>query len=184
MKTKITLERIMEVTVIVANKKGLFQVTLNDVSNALGIKTPSLYNHVSGIHDLYVHLSIYALKQYTETLTNSAIGLAKRDALEAIANASYEFSVNHPVLLNAIENPMLLDNELINQSKEHIVHFILKILKPYGFNPSKSIHITRSLRSYLYGFSMLSSQSLFQMNEDYHESFKLGLNALLDGFNL
>jgi AcrR family transcriptional regulator len=184
MKEKITSERLIQAIIKSSNKKDLYRITLQDVANELGIKPPSLYNHINGIDDMYLKIGVYGVEVLTNNLVSASIGLSGRDALYAIAQAYYAFAVEQPVLINAIENPFIVKNISMNTERKKVVSLILTVLKNSGYEEEESIHMIRVLRSYLYGFSKLQSDSLHQIDLDLETSFNMGLNAILDGFKL
>ena len=45
------------------NEVGLENITLKMLADDLGVKSPSLYNHIGGLEDLKMQLMIYGWKQ-------------------------------------------------------------------------------------------------------------------------
>lgn len=172
-------------TIELGSEKGLLNVSLNDISSKLGIKTPSLYNHISGVEDLYIQLGSYSLELLEKELIQSILGFSGHEALIKVANAYFEFALKNPVLYNAIENPYLTNTKDISKLKEKIVILIQSILKKYQLTTEQEINIIRILRSYLHGFASLSIGNLFNIKTvNSKESFDLGLAALLSGLKL
>lgn len=185
MKKKIDSKQILTATVNLSAKQGLLNVSLNEIAAELGIKTPSLYNHISGIEDLYHQLGAYSLKLLENELIQSILGLSKYEALIKVSNTYFDFAIKHPVLYNAIENPYLKNTPEIARLKENIVVIIQSILSVYHLDVKQEIAMIRSLRSYLHGYASLSIGNLFNIDSvDVKESFDLGLDALLTGLNL
>lgn len=184
MKEKVTKQRIIDVTFELIKEKSLYQLTLNDVATKLCIKPPSLYNHLQGIDHLYTWLLEYAVEQLSKVLTQAAIGVSKEEALRRVAHAYFEFSNEFPEMMGAIENPLLSHDQVILDTKATIVDLLRKILSAYQLNDDQMIHVIRGLRSYLFGFSMLQQQSLFQLDVSVKDSFDYGLEALMTGFGL
>lgn len=184
MKRKISNEIIIEAAIDIAKEKGLYNITLNDIAKHLGVKSPSLYNHITGIQDLYVELGIYSVNRLLKKLTNAIVGLSKREAIEAMTNAYFHFFVENRVLIDAIENPFVIENVKLNEKKEQIVNIIMAILSKYNRYEIENIHIVRTIRSYLFGFIKLEMNGLFQMKLETQDSFDSGMIAILNGFNL
>lgn len=185
MKKKIDSEQIIRATVNLSAKQGLLNVSLNEIASELGIKTPSLYNHISGIEDLYLQVGAYSLKLLKEELILSMLGLSKYDALIKVSNTYVNFAIKYPVLYSAIENPYLKNTPEIAKLKEDIVVIIQSILSAYPLDVKQEIAMIRALRSYLHGYASLTIGNLFNIDTvDVRESFDLGLDALLSGLNL
>lgn len=184
MKKKINLEQILQAAEKLSNKKGLLSLDLKDIAAELNIKSPSLYNHVAGINDLYEKLALSALTELSSALTKSAVGREKRDALEAVAQAYFHFAISHSGLYEAIENPRLTETAEISQAKEALLVLLRQLLWKYEMSEQQEIHVIRILRSFLHGFVSLQIGHLYKMNADINESFMIGLTALLSGLQL
>lgn len=185
MKKKITLEQILLASIDLGIEKGLLNISLNEIAAQIGIKTPSLYNHIAGIDDLYTQLASQSLKALETHLTQSIIGFSGFEALTKVANAYFDFAQKNPLLYEAIENPRLKNTEEIAQLKENIVLLIQALLKSYHFSPEQEVSIIRVLRSYLHGFVSLNAGNLYNIkNVEVKDSFDLGLSALLNGLKL
>src|SRR5512134_3341802 len=71
----------------ILNTKGVEALTLNRLAQELGVKTPSLYNHVDGLPGLYRELALLNARTLGERVAQAAIGKAGPAALMAIAKA-------------------------------------------------------------------------------------------------
>ena len=79
-----------------AEQKGLENITLRELADALGVKTASLYNHLNGMPELNVRLAELALSKLDTEVRNAAVGRSREDALMAIAHAYREFAEKSP----------------------------------------------------------------------------------------
>lgn len=93
MKEKINNKRIIQAVISCSEKKDLYHITLHDVANELRIKTPSLYNYISGIEDMYLKVGLYGLNILINKLIMSSVGLSGRNALFSITEAYYLFAI-------------------------------------------------------------------------------------------
>ena len=80
----------------IAEEKGLDNVSLRQVAVKLGVKAPSLYNHLSGLTGLSSGISKLAVIKLEEAVRNAAVGRSKDDALMAIASAYRRFAKESP----------------------------------------------------------------------------------------
>ena len=83
-------ELIIETSAILSNKIGLENLSLKMIAEELGIKSPSLYNHVSSLDEIKERLMIYGWKQMEERIIDSAVGVA---GYEALKNMCYAFFI-------------------------------------------------------------------------------------------
>ena len=85
-----------------ANQMGMENMTLKMLADDLGVKTPSLYNHIDGLEDLKMQLMIYGWKQMEERIIQSVIGISGYDAIKAGCYAFYEYATENPGIFNAM----------------------------------------------------------------------------------
>ncbi len=65
-KRNIDLQKVVQTAVALADEHGFENVTLASVAEQLGIRIPSLYNHVSGLPGLRYQMTLWAI-QYSST---------------------------------------------------------------------------------------------------------------------
>jgi AcrR family transcriptional regulator len=79
-----------------ADEVGLDAVTVSEVARGFGVKTASLYSHVSGSHDLRRRIALLALHEMAELVSEAVAGRAGRDALGAYADVYRTYAREHP----------------------------------------------------------------------------------------
>ena len=87
-RTGLTKEEIIEKAAALANEKGLSYLTVTTLSEYLGIRKPSLYNHIKTIDDLYYKLMIYGWKKVSEEI---AVGINSSDPNENLKTFGRSF---------------------------------------------------------------------------------------------
>jgi hypothetical protein len=70
-----------------ADEAGGQEVTLAELLAILGVRTPSLYNHIAGEEGLRRELALLGRRELETRLSQGAIGKAKDDAILAMAHA-------------------------------------------------------------------------------------------------
>jgi AcrR family transcriptional regulator len=80
--------RVVEEAARVADAERLNEVTLARVAAELGVRAPSLYNHVDGRAGLLRLLALRSIDELAEAMRDAAVGRAGADALRAIAHGS------------------------------------------------------------------------------------------------
>lgn len=169
---------VLQAAVELADREGFDAVALGTLARKLGIRTPSLYNHVDGLQGLRTKLTVHGLNQLRDVLMNAAVGKSKDEAVRAIAAAYVKFSRQHPGLYEATQrNPHEEDTE-VRQAAEGVVHLVIQVFQAYGMKEDKAIHTIRGFRSLLHGFASIEQQGGFGMPLDLDES----LNRLVDIF--
>src|SRR5215213_11522535 len=99
---------VVEVAAALADEGGLEELSLVDLAERLGIRKPSLYNHVAGIGDLRRELALVGLRELGRSLSRAAAGKAGDEGLFALAYAygpsssKGQGSARHRTLLPAL----------------------------------------------------------------------------------
>src|SRR3954452_20752545 len=91
-------ERVVDAASEIADAEGLDAVTLARVAGGLGVRAPSLYNHVYGRAGLLRGVALRGVCGLTAALRAAAVGLFGADALAAPARAYRVYAGAHPGL--------------------------------------------------------------------------------------
>src|SRR5215831_2859041 len=78
------------------NEESMEQLSLGRLAERLGVRTPSLYNHVPGLPGLKHDLALYCSRELLVRLTRATIGKAGQDAIFALANAYRDYAREAP----------------------------------------------------------------------------------------
>ncbi|AJY73824.1 TetR/AcrR family transcriptional regulator [Paenibacillus beijingensis] len=164
-----------------ADTKGVEELSLATLAQKLGIRSPSLYNHVEGLPGLRNKLVTYGLSQMRDSMTRAAIGKSGDDAVKAIAEAYIEFVRRHPGLYEVTHRFLESNDENHRRAAGEVVEIIIRVLDAYDLDKDTAIHIIRGLRSLLHGFASIEQQGGFNMPLDLNESFRVLIDTFLAG---
>ena len=78
------------------DEAGVEALTLAALASRLGIRSQSLYAHVDGLDGLLRDLALDSVRTLGDELRSSVIGRSGREALEAIADAYWDYARAHP----------------------------------------------------------------------------------------
>ena len=155
--------------------------TLADLAAKLGVRTPSLYNHISGVDDLHVGVALYGTEELSKRIGRVAIGRSGDAALWAIASAYREFARERPGLYQAtLRAPANNEPSRVDASND-IIDVLKVVLEPYGFSDERAIHVIRGLRSLLHGFVSLELVGGFGIPLDPVESYQYLIATFVAG---
>ncbi len=164
-----------------ADTVGLEKVTLGEVAAHLGVRTPSLYNHVAGLAGLQRELTLLGLYELGSRLGRAVMGKAKDEAIWAMAWAYRDFVKEHPGLYTAtVHAPDPEDTEQQVAARE-VVDIVLKVLAPYGLHDDDALHAIRGIRSLLHGFATLEIVGGFGLPLELDESFRRLVEMFISG---
>lgn len=177
----VTRERVLTVAAEMADAKGLDGLTLAVLAARVGIRLPSLYNHVDGVAGLHRDLAHYGVRQMVEQVSRAAIGKSSDAAIIAVAQVLRTYILEHPGVYAATVRAPTADDLELQQSSQALIDVILAVLEPYDLTADAMIHAVRGLRSIVHGFATLEAGGGFGMPLDRDESFLRLLRAYLAG---
>jgi AcrR family transcriptional regulator len=173
--------RVVDEAARIADAEGLHAVTLARVAGALGVRPPSLYNHVAGLDGLMRLVALRGLGELAEVLRDAAVGRSGADALRAIAYAHRQWALAHPGLYAAtVRAPAAGDTET-EATAARAVGAIVAVLAGYGLEGDAALHHVRVIRSGLHGFVTIELEGGFGLPLDLDESFELLIEKLVAG---
>jgi AcrR family transcriptional regulator len=156
-----------------ADEVGFARLTMGLLAERLGVRTPSLYKHVSGQDDLNRRIAALAVSEAADAVGGAVQGYAGRDALGAAARAFRAFVVDHPGRYAATigVEPTGPDDPMAVASLRLLGAF-RAVLRGYAIAEPDVDHALRMLRSLCHGFATLQAGGGFQWSADIDESFE------------
>ena len=156
-----------------ADEVGFAGLTMGQLADRVGVRTPSLYKHVANQDDLNRRIAALALTEASDAVGAAVQGCAGRDALAAAARAFRDFVLTHPGRYAATlgVEPTGPDDP-ISVSGERLLGSFTAVLRGYAIGPDEMDHALRALRSFFHGFATLQSAHGFQWSADVDESFE------------
>ncbi len=174
---------IVNTAALLAEEHTLDHLTMNQVAERLGVKTPSLYNHVEGLQDLRAALAALGMQRLGMQITQAAIGKSHEDAITAIAREYRMFARTYPELYKAILKSPEIQHNAITEAENEMVQILLKVLEPYHYSEEEAFHRIRGLRSILHGFVSLEAAGFFRAPWDIEKSYEKLITGILDTMN-
>lgn len=166
-----------------ADRDGLDALTLGAVAAQLGVRPPSLYNHVDGLHGLRRDLALRGVGEMGERLRDAAVGRAGADALVAVAAAYRGYARERPGLYAALQRAPGPGDDELRGAAARLLAPVLAVLAGYGLEEADAIHAARALRSALHGFVELERLGGFGIDLDLGQSYGWMVAALSAGLS-
>lgn len=179
MKAGLTRELIIQAAAELADEAGLAALSLAELAGRLGVKPPSLYNHVGGLPDIQRLLTIYAGRVLTGAIARATVGKSRDDAVMAMAQAHRAFVKQHPGLATAVIRAPAKNDQEAQQVASAAVELCLSVLHGYGLEKKRALHVIRAFRSSVHGFATLEVGGGFGLPLDVDESFVWMAEALI-----
>jgi AcrR family transcriptional regulator len=173
--------QVVEQAAAIADADGLDEVTLARVAADLGVRAPSLYNHVDGRAGLLRMLAIKSINELADALRDAAVGRSGAEAVTAISHAYRRYARDHPGRYAAtLSAPVPRDDELA-AAGARAVGVILTVLAAWGFEGDAALHRVRVIRAALHGFVSIEDEGGFGLPLDLDTSFDLLLATVTAG---
>src|SRR5216684_4211106 len=142
---------VVEAAVKLIDEEGLEQLSLGRLAERLGVRVPSLYNHVAGLAGLKRDLAVYCLRDLLGPLTRAAMGRARAEAIFALSDAIRDYARKTPGRYAlTLQAPAPGDQEWQELGRQS-VGVVAAVLVSYQFGEETTIHAIRSLRSIVQG---------------------------------
>ena len=172
-KLGITEETVAAAAVELAELEGLAGVTLGAVAERVGVRSPSLYAHVDGLHGLRALVALEAVRALTAALRaarGDAVGL---DAFRAEARGYRRFGLEHPGLYEGllVEPRPGLDRAL-QSALRTLTTATDRSLSEASIKWAERVHVSRLFRASLHGFVLLERERAFGSGSSLDESFE------------
>lgn len=169
----LTHAAVVEAAAALVDTKGWDALSLADLATQLGIRTPSLYNHVAGLDGLRHDLALQGMRELSRRLGRATIGKANDDAVLALAQAYRTFVREHPGLYAATVRPSSdPDDTEMQTAQSELVTIVLAVVASYGLQDDDALHAVRGLRSLAHGFASLEQAGGFELPLNNDESFR------------
>ena len=174
---------VVEAAAKLVDEEGIEQLTLGRLAERLGVRTPSLYNHVAGLPGLKHDLALYCLHDLLDLILRASVGKSQAEAIFAFANAYRAYAREAPgryALTLQAPNPA---DEEVQAIAQQLVDVIRAVLAPYRLSEEDAIHAIRGLRSLVHGFVSLEGAGGFGMPVDQDASFHWLINLFIVGLS-
>ncbi len=176
-------ERVVDAAVAIADADGLEAVTLARVAADLGVRPPSLYNHVDGREALLREVSLRGIAGLSAALGGATVGRSGNEALEAMAHAYRTYAGQHPGCYAAtVAAPAAGDAEHAGAAARP-VEIVIAVIRPWQLGAEEELHAVRVIRSALHGFIALESGGGFALPLDLDASFAALVRTLSGGLD-
>jgi len=185
-KLGLTLDDVVAKAAEIADRDGLDQLSLAAVASDLGVRSPSLYNHVDGLPGLRRQLAIRAGQVMADDVAD-AVGESTdspTDRLRAIAVAYRRFALAHPGLYSAtLPAPSPEQDPEVAGALAEPVQVVASVLEPMGIDSCDMIPLIRALRASIHGFVDIELGGGFGLPDDIDESFATTIDLVISAID-
>ena len=143
-------------------KRGLSYLTVTTLSEYLGIRKPSLYNHVKTIDDVHYKLMIYGWKKASEELVAGIDSDNPKENLINYGRAFYRFAMKNPGVFEAMLWYNKYSDDSLLEATEGLYSFFFEQTDNLSIDREVANHLLRTYRAFRKDVSM---KKLYEKNE-------------------
>lgn len=183
-KAGLSEERLVREAVDLIDAEGHAALTLARLAERLGVRSPSLYKHISGLEGLQQGIALWGVTELGRRMSRAAVGKSGEEAVMAIAEAYRAFAKGHPGIYPFVVQAPDPSDRALERASAEILSTIQAVLAPYGLEGSESLHAIRALRSCVHGFVSMEAGRGFGMALDVDASFRYLVEMFIRGLRL
>jgi AcrR family transcriptional regulator len=149
----LTARRIIEAAAELADDTGLDRLTMAAVAQRLGVRQPSLYNHIGGLPALLHALTIDAKRALADTVAWATIGKSGPEALRSLAIEYRRWALRHPGRYAATAPAPAPTDDEDSEASGLVLQVFHRVLHGFGLHEEEElVPAHRALRASLHGF--------------------------------
>ncbi|MCB8877916.1 TetR/AcrR family transcriptional regulator [Acidisoma silvae] len=177
-------EIVVRAAISIADSEGLASLSIAKLAAVLGVKAPSLYNHILSLDMVKDDLTRQGMLLLLDITRDAMAGVEARKALEALGHAQRNFARDHPGLWAGAQMPVAGWSKATQKVANVYIGLVLAVLRGYGITDDAAIHSARVIRASLKGFIDLELGGGFGYPEDVDVSFDTLLKNLDSGLRM
>lgn len=160
-------------------------VSLHELARRLGVKTPSLYNHIRSTGELQYEVFRYAIEKFVSYQQAATAGKRKDEAVRAFAKAYHAFAVENKGLYRLIMSIPPEEDDTAKELAVPLLDTVVALLSEYGLGEEAVAHWQPVFRAILHGFISQEDPGYFYYyrSVDPEESRDIAVQCFLDGLH-
>ena len=167
----------------IADDVGLARLTLTALAERLGVRQPSLNEHVDGMDGLQRRIAVRAKNELTEILAGAAVGRSRGDAVASMSRENRHWTLDHPGHYAAAQRAPVAEDAEDEAASRAVVQVCADNLAGYEIHDDDAIDAIRAMRAALHGFVTLEAGGGFALPVDVDRSFHRLVNSLVTAFS-
>lgn len=137
---------------LIADEQGMSALTLKAVAQRLGIRPPSLYNHVDSL-EMLLHLTAQqGMEEMNSRMKNSAVGSAGKEALFSIAEQYLCYMTEHAGVYEVIQWATWHSNDKTAALFGEYLSLLKSVIEKCGFEKEASGELCDIFSGFLHGY--------------------------------
>jgi AcrR family transcriptional regulator len=168
-------QRVVDAASAIVHAEGADALTLAAVADSLGVRSPSLYKHVTSLDDLRWAVVADTWRALEAEVVDGATDLRE------VARVWRSHARAHPHLYLLASRTHREGPPEVQRVGSALVDRLVALLRPVVADEAEAIHAVRSVRALVHGFLILELSHGFGLDVPVELSFERGVDALLAG---
>ena len=165
-------DRVVAEAALMADERGLSQLTLTALAARLGVRQPSLYKHVESLDSLQQRIAVRAKAELADVMGHAVMGQSRDSALLALAHAYRAWALEHPGRYQAAQRAPTAGDIEDQEVSARTVQVVASVMAGYNLDGDDAIDAIRAFRASLHGFVSLERSGDFALPTDLDRSFE------------
>jgi AcrR family transcriptional regulator len=172
---------ILQAAIAIIQLEGASALGVNRVARQLGIRPPSLYNHIQGNEALFRLVALEGWRRFLDYGQRRLEGVVgSREMLRAMAYSYRECARDNPELLAiAASHAMSLDDQEFVAVFHQMFEIYTQALQPWGLSDDEIVHAARMLNAAFFGFAQADQARIFVMSQSLEDSYAWMVEGLI-----
>lgn len=178
----VTIQRITDEALLIADERGLEQVTLAAIAERLGVRVPSLYKHVGGLSEVQDLLAEASRIELAGAMEQATVGRSGPQAIASLASAVRLWALAHPGRYASTVTGHRPGTEPGPGMQRATTVFLRIVANGQADTSDDVVTRARALRSAIHGFVDLELRGGFGLPTNVEDSFRWlveGLGTLI-----
>jgi AcrR family transcriptional regulator len=168
----LTSDDVVAAAAELADEVGFRELTMGLLAQRLGIRSPSLYKHVTDLADLRHRVAALAMAEAGEAIRDALQGRSGRDALNGLLTAFLAYVTTHPGRYAAtVGEGFTGPDDPLLAATTRVIDSISAALRGYGISDTDMVHAIRTVRCTIHGFATLAEEGGFYWSGEPGDTF-------------
>lgn len=163
------------------DEAGLGALSVASLAARLGVKRPSLYNHIRSMQGLRDSLRALVFAEVA-AMAEEVTPRHGREGLLAMARALRQYILRHPRRIDLLLESAEDATGPLRDASQSLLRRMTELLRSLGISGAQAIHAARLLRALWIGFALIESRGGYAMDIPIEDSFTFALEALHRAF--
>lgn len=178
---RINKTKVIEVTSDLVDKYGLNNVSLKIIAEELGIRTPSLYNHIESWDQLMREVAHNGMRAMNSQMIQVAIGKTGVQAINAVSSAYFSYMIEHPGIYETIQWATWHGNNETAAIFNEYKNLLSQLIDTLPLNQEKNNEILDLLIGVLHGFTTMQLRNAFSKPQETIAELLVAIDTVLRG---